>query len=77
LCSRSRLGEAIWIYGACRDRDAALLPTVASKLLQAASFAALVLAVADEVYAIEPEPWGGGPASPHVRRHQPVSAVAQ
>jgi hypothetical protein len=43
------LGEAIWIYGTCRDRDAALLPTVAGKLLQAAGFAGLALAVADEV----------------------------
>jgi len=42
------LGEAIWIYGTCRDRDAALLPTVATKLLQAAGFAGLALAVADE-----------------------------
>ncbi len=48
------LGEAVWIYGACRDRDAALLPTVATKLLQAAGFAALALAVADEL---------GGPQS--------------
>jgi hypothetical protein len=35
------LGEAIWIYGTCRDRDAALLATVATKLLEAAGFAAL------------------------------------
>ncbi len=41
------LGEAIWMYGTCRDRDAALLPTVATKLLEAAGFAAL--AVAEEV----------------------------
>jgi hypothetical protein len=26
---------AIWIYGTCRDRDALLLPTVATKLLEA------------------------------------------
>jgi hypothetical protein len=25
--SLAALGEAIWIYGTCRDRDAALLPT--------------------------------------------------
>jgi hypothetical protein len=47
--SVGRLGEAVWIYGAFRDRDAALLPTVATKLLEAAGFAALALAVADEV----------------------------
>jgi len=46
--SLAALGEAIWIYGTCRDRDAALLPTVATKLLQAAGFAGLALAVADE-----------------------------
>ena len=46
--SLGALGEAIWIYGTCRDRDAALLPTVATKLLEAAGFAALALAVADE-----------------------------
>lgn len=46
--SVGRLGEAVWIYGACRDRDAALLPTVATKLLEAAGFAPLALAVADE-----------------------------
>ena len=40
------LGEAIWIYGTCRDRDAPLLPTVSTKLLEAAGFAALALAVA-------------------------------
>jgi len=37
--SLGALGEAIWIYGTCRDRDAALLPTVATKLLEAAGFA--------------------------------------
>lgn len=47
--SLAALGEAIWIYGTCRDRNAALLPTVATKLLQAAGFAGLALAVADEV----------------------------
>ena len=26
---------AIWIYGTCRDRDALLLPTVATRLLEA------------------------------------------
>ncbi len=36
MFSVGALGEAVWIYGACRDRDAALLPTVATKLLQAA-----------------------------------------
>jgi hypothetical protein len=41
--------EAVSIYGTCRDRDAALLPTVATKLLEAAGFAGLALAVADEV----------------------------
>ena len=46
--SLGALGEAISIYGTCRDRGAALLPTVATKLLQAVGFAALVLAVADE-----------------------------
>jgi hypothetical protein len=46
--SLEALGEAISIYGTCRDRDAPLLPTVATKLLQAAGFAALALAVADE-----------------------------
>jgi hypothetical protein len=47
--SLGSLGEAIRIYGTCRDRDAALLPTVATKLLQAAGFAGLALAVADGV----------------------------
>ena len=47
--SVGRLGEAVWIHGACRDRDADLLPTVATKLLEAAGFAALALAVAEEV----------------------------
>jgi hypothetical protein len=37
-----------WLYRTCRDRDAALLPTVATKLLEAAGFAALALAVTDE-----------------------------
>ena len=46
--STTALGEAIWIYGTCRDRDAALLPTIATKLLEATGFAALALAVADE-----------------------------
>lgn len=46
--SLTALGEAIWIYGTCRDRDAALLPTIATKLLEATGFAALALAVADE-----------------------------
>jgi hypothetical protein len=46
--SLGALGEAIWIYGTCRDRDAALLPTVSTKLLEAAGFAALALAVADD-----------------------------
>ena len=46
--SITALGEAIWIYGTCRDRDAALLPTIATKLLEATGFAALALAVADE-----------------------------
>ncbi len=46
--SLEALGEAIWIYGTCRDRSAALLPTVATKLLEATGFAALALAVADE-----------------------------
>jgi hypothetical protein len=46
--SLTALGEAIWIYGTCRDRDAALLPTIATKLLEAIGFAALALAVADE-----------------------------
>jgi hypothetical protein len=48
LLSLARLGDAIWIYGTCRDRDAPLLPTLATKLLEAAGFAALALAVADE-----------------------------
>jgi hypothetical protein len=43
------LGEAIRIYGTCRDRSAPLLPTIATKLLEAAGFAALALAVADEL----------------------------
>jgi len=47
--SLGALGEAISIYGTCRDRGAALLPTVATKLLQAVGFAALALAVADEM----------------------------
>jgi hypothetical protein len=47
--SLAALGEAIWIYGTCRDRDAALLPTVATKLLEAGGFAGLALAVADEL----------------------------
>ena len=48
--SITALGEAIWIYGTCRDRSAALLPTTSTKLLEATSFAALALAlaVADE-----------------------------
>ena len=46
--SLAAFGEAIWIYGTCRDLDAALLPTVASELLHAAGFAGLALAVADE-----------------------------
>jgi hypothetical protein len=46
--SLTALGEAIWIYGTCKDRDAALLPTIATKLLEATGFAALALAVADE-----------------------------
>lgn len=50
------LGEAISIYGTCRDHDAALLPTVASKLLEAARLAALALAVADEPSAF-PHAW--------------------
>jgi hypothetical protein len=48
LFSIAALGDAIWIYGTCRDRDAPLLPTLATKLLQASGFAALALAVADE-----------------------------
>jgi hypothetical protein len=47
--SLARLGDAIWIYGTCRDRDAPLLPTLATKLLEAAGFAALALALADEI----------------------------
>jgi hypothetical protein len=47
--SLGRLGDAIWIYGTCRDRDAPILPTLATKLLEAAGFAALALAVADEL----------------------------
>ena len=46
--SITALGEAIWIYGTCRDRNAALLPTIPTKLLEAIGFAALALAVADE-----------------------------
>ena len=46
--SITALGEAIWIYGTCRDRNAALLPTISTKLLEATGFAALALAVADE-----------------------------
>jgi len=46
--SLTALGDAIWIYGTCRDRNAALLPTIATKLLEATGFAALALAVADE-----------------------------
>jgi hypothetical protein len=46
--SVAHLGEAVWIYGACLDRDAALLPTVATKLLEAMGLAALALAVAEE-----------------------------
>jgi hypothetical protein len=46
--SIAALGEAIWIYGTCRDRDAALMPMTGTKLLEAAGFAALALAVADE-----------------------------
>jgi hypothetical protein len=46
--SLTALGEAIRIYGTCRDRDAALLPTIATKLLEATGFAALALALADE-----------------------------
>jgi hypothetical protein len=42
------LGEAIWIYSTCRDRDAALMPMTGTKPLEAAGFAALALAVADE-----------------------------
>jgi len=41
--------RGVWIYGTCRDRDAALLPTVATKLLESAGFAGLALAVADEM----------------------------
>ena len=47
--SLAALGEAISIYGTCRDRGAALLPTMATKLLQAVGFIALALAVAGEV----------------------------
>ena len=46
--SITAFGEAIWIYGTCRDRGAALLPTISTKLLEATCFAALALAVADE-----------------------------
>lgn len=46
--SIAALGEAIWIYGTCRDRNAALLPTIATKLLEAIGFTALALAVADQ-----------------------------
>jgi hypothetical protein len=46
--SLGALGDAISIYGTCRHRDAALLPTVATKLLTAVAYAALALAVADE-----------------------------
>jgi hypothetical protein len=46
--SITALGEAIWIYGTCRDRSAALLPTISARLLEATCFAALALAVADE-----------------------------
>ena len=42
--SIAALGDAIWIYGICRDRDAPLLPTLATKLLEAVGFAALALA---------------------------------
>ncbi len=52
--SISALGEAIWIYGTCRDRDAAVMPMAATKLLEAAGYAALALAVADEP---EQTPW--------------------
>lgn len=48
VLSLAPLGEAISIYGTCRDRGAALLPTVATKLLQAVGFVALALAAADE-----------------------------
>jgi hypothetical protein len=47
--SLTALGDAIWIYGTCRDRDAPLLPTLATKLLEAVGYAALALAVADEL----------------------------
>ena len=47
--STTALGEAIWIYGTCRDRNAALLPTIGTKLLEATGYAALALAVADEL----------------------------
>jgi hypothetical protein len=47
--SLAALGDAIWIYGTCRDRDAPLLPRVAIKLLEATGYAALALAVADEI----------------------------
>ena len=43
LFSIAALGDAIWIYGTCRDRDALLLPTLATKLLEASGFAALAL----------------------------------
>jgi hypothetical protein len=43
------LGDASWIYGTCRDRDTPPLPTLATKLLEAVGFAALALAVADEL----------------------------
>jgi len=46
--SLGALREAISIYGTRRDRDATLLPTVATKLLSATGYAALALAVADE-----------------------------
>ena len=46
--SITALGEALWLYGTCRDRNAALLPTLATKLLEAIGFEALALAVADE-----------------------------
>ena len=46
--SITALGEAIWIYGTCRDRSATLLPTISTKLLEATYYAALALAVADE-----------------------------
>jgi hypothetical protein len=49
MFSLGALGEAVSIYGTWPRRDAALLPTVATKLLEAAGFAGLALAVADEV----------------------------